>query len=130
MGVFARLLGRSSDRTPKPGSGAAAETADGAVEAHGDKTGGDATGSDAEPASGTAASAPPDGTEAEPAAGTSESAGTATIPAPSDGTEKAGATAEADGGDDNVVSPDGVGIPKQQSADEAADSGTGDSSRT
>ncbi|RCG26964.1 hypothetical protein DTL70_05890 [Streptomyces diacarni] len=135
MGVFAKILRRSSTKSTQdtPESTPAEEAGTGTFVRRGAR---DGTGS-----GGTEPTGPRAGAEDEHRAGDEatresppeESSSHATPPVP-ESTETSGDGPAADGREDRTAarvenSEGAVGIPKQQSADEAADSETGDNAR-
>ncbi|GHJ24908.1 hypothetical protein [Streptomyces albus] len=126
MGVFARLLRRSSSKSTQDTSDATRAEETGTAQA-------DSVARDGEGASGGAGSAEGRTPEAGATRESPPAAGTAAESAESRGAERAeGAAAEgAEGAPAARTEPaeGSVGIPKQQSAEEAADSETGDNAR-
>ncbi|MFF9556322.1 hypothetical protein ACF1DY_10940 [Streptomyces albus] len=129
MGVFARLLRRSSSKSTQDTSDATRAEETGTAQADSvardDEAG--------EGASGGAATAEGRTPEAGATRESPPAAGTAAESAESRGAERAEG-AEADGAESGPAArtepaEGSVGIPKQQSAEEAADSETGDNAR-
>lgn len=133
MGVFAKLLRRSSRKSAE-GSADATPTKEARAEERAAGQGeesareGSATANEAAPVQ-------PGETSGEKPSEAAEAPGSPSVrrdgaePETASAVRTPGAGEDTDGTDANVEAGDGVGIPKQQSAGEAADSETGENAR-